>query len=311
MARYRILSIDGGGIRGIIPAIVLERLSAEPGLSGWLERADLIAGTSTGGLLALGLAAGLPPAEIREVYETKGREIFDDSWLDNVVDIGKLRGADYSLKNLRREVRRILGTKTLAQLRKRVVITAFDLDNECPDRSQRTWKPKIFHNFPGTDSDGAQLAYKVGLYTSAAPTYFPSEDGYIDGGVFAPNPSMCALAQTQDPRQRERPRLSQVVLLSLGTGTPLQHIRGKSLDWGYVQWARPIIDLILDGVTGIADYECHRLLAGRYWRLAPAFPPGVAVPMDAVRKLPYMTQFARNLRLNDTIRWLREQWMRG
>ena len=95
MAKYRILSLDGGGIRGIITAIILQRLNAEVGLSGWLDSTDLIAGTSTGGLLALGLCHGLPPEFIRNVYETKGAEIFDDSWLDDLVDLGKIAGADY------------------------------------------------------------------------------------------------------------------------------------------------------------------------------------------------------------------------
>ena len=65
---------------------------------------------------------------------------------------------------------------------------------------ERRWKPKLFHNFPGPDSDGGALAYRVAVATAAAPTYFASYDGYIDGGVFATNPSMCALAQTQDAR---------------------------------------------------------------------------------------------------------------
>ena len=104
MAKYRILSVDGGGIRGIITAIILQLLNAEAGLSGWLDATDLFAGTSTGGLLALGLACGLPPEFIRNVYETKCAEIFDDSWLDNLVDLGKIAGADYSIKNLEREL---------------------------------------------------------------------------------------------------------------------------------------------------------------------------------------------------------------
>lgn len=221
MAKFRILSLDGGGIRGIITAIILQRLSAENSLSGWLDSVDLIAGTSTGGLLALGLAQGIDLQIIRDLYEKKGSEIFDDSWIDNLVDLGQILGAQYDNQNLERELKAIFGQMTLAQLRKKVLITSFDMDNESADPKQRCWKPKLFHNFPGTDSDGAELAYKVGLYTSAAPTYFPTVDGYVDGGVFANNPSMCALAQTQDIRSGDRPALSDVVLLSLGTGTSL------------------------------------------------------------------------------------------
>ena len=88
-------------------------------------------------------------------------------------------------------------------------------------RRRRTWKPKIFHNFEGPDSDGAQLAYKVGTYTSAAPTYFDTADGYIDGGVFASNPSDVRgsrRARTRAICLADRAELSQVRLFSFGTG---------------------------------------------------------------------------------------------
>jgi hypothetical protein len=312
MAKYRILSLDGGGIRGIITAIILQRLNAEVELAGWLDSTDLIAGTSTGGLLALGLSYGMQPEFIRNVYETKGAEIFDDSWLDNLVDLGKIAGADYDIKNLERVLKTMFGKTTLAQLKRRVLITAFDLDNESRKKSLRTWKPKLFHNFPGDDSDGSELAYKVGLYTSAAPTYFPSVDGYIDGGVYATDPSMCALAQSQDSDFKERPSLAEVVLLSLGTGTSLLYIEGKELDWGYAQWAKQLISLMLDGTSGIADYQCKQILRDNYHRLAPVFPPGISIPMDAVDRIPYMIEFAesnRRVNLTATVKWLKQNWI--
>jgi len=132
--------------------------------------------------------------------------------------------------------------------------------------------------------------------------------GYVDGGVYAPNPSMCALAQTQDRRSRDAPPLSDVVLFSLGTGTSLTHIKGKNLDWGYAQWAKPLVNLMLDGVGGIADYQCKQILGPRYHRLAPTFPPGISIPMDAVNKVPYMIEFAGDLKLGATIKWIEGQW---
>ena len=308
MATYRILSLDGGGIRGIITVILMQRLNSDPQLAGWLDSVDLIAGTSTGGLLALGLANGLDLQRIRDLYENRGQAIFDDSWLDNLVDLGTIIGAQYGIRNLTRELRRILGQTTLGQLQKRVLIAAFDLDNEASDPARRTWKPKLFHNFPGPDSDSSLPAYKVGLYTAAAPTYFPSADGYIDGGVYASNPSMCALAQSQDSRFAGQPSISDVVLLSLGTGTPLTYIQGRSLDWGYAQWAKPLVNLMLDGTAGIADYQCRQILGQRYCRLAPVFPPGVSIPMDAVKRVPDMVQFAGTVDLSATVQWLKDHW---
>lgn len=308
MAKYRILSLDGGGIRGIVTAIMLQRLSAEPLLHSWLDSADLIAGTSTGGLIALALAHGLAPENIREFYETKGKDIFEDSLIDNILNLGKILGADYSIKNLESELKNIFGSTILSQLKKQVLITTFDLDNESQNKEKRTWKPKLFHNFHGNDSDGDVPVYKAGLYTAAAPTYFPSVDGYIDGGVYATNPSMCALAQSQDIRYINKPDISDVVLLSLGTGTSLLYIEGKELDWGYAQWAKPLVSLMLDGVAGIADYQCSQMLHERYHRLAPVFPAGVSIPMDGVDKIPYMIDFADSADISATVKWINQTW---
>ncbi len=308
MANYRIVSIDGGGIRGLVTTILLQRIVATPGLETLLDSIDLVAGTSTGGLLALAIAHQIDLAQIRDVYVSDGPKIFDDSWLDDLVDLGKLRGADYAIGPLQRVLKRLLGETSLGQLKKRVLITAFDLDNEALE--ERTWKPKLFHNFPGQGSDQAELAYKVGLYTAAAPTYFPSVDGYIDGGVYASNPSMCALAQTQDRRYFPTPGLDKILLLSLGTGTSLQYIKGKVLDWGYVQWVKPLINLMLDGTAGIADYQCRQILGERYHRLAPVFPNGVTIPMDDIDKIPYMIEFAEAFPIEPTVAWLRKTWLK-
>ncbi len=311
MGPYRILSLDGGGIRGIVTVILLQRLSAERELANWLDSVDLIAGTSTGGLLALGLAYGLDLEVMRDLYEKKGNEIFDNSWISNVVDLGRIIGAEYSHKNLEQKLKAFFGQTRLGELKKRVLITAFDLDNESPNPWSRMWKPKLFHNFPGPDNDADELVYKVGLYTSAAPIYFPAFEGFIDGAVYAANPSMCALAQSLDSRLEDRPSLSDVVLFSVGSGVSLFYIKGKSLNWGYAQWAKPLVKLIIDGTAGIADYQCRQILGRRYHRLSPTFPPGVSIPMDAVDQVPYMVGFTEQVDVSETVRWLKEYWFRG
>jgi patatin-like phospholipase/acyl hydrolase len=309
MPRYRILSLDGGGIRGIVQAILIERLNSN--VPGWLSRVDLFAGTSTGGVLALALARGLDPADIRRLYEETGPRIFDDTWADDLRDFGKVLGAQYQSRNLLRELKSVFGGDTLGRLRKRVLVTTFDLDNEEKNPRRRRWKPKLFHNFPGRDTDRDVLAYRLAAYACAAPTYFPSIDGYVDGGLYANNPSMCALAQSQDTRYLRRPpSVRDVTLLSLGTGTSLRCIRGKSLDWGYLQWARPLIEIMMDGVSGIADYQCEKLLGKNYHRMAPVFPPGTAVPMDAVRRIPELVAFADSIDIRGATGWLRKRWLK-
>jgi uncharacterized protein len=309
MAKYRILSLDGGGIRGVLTTTLLDRL--ELACPGFLAKVDLIAGTSTGGLIALGLAREIELRRIGDIYQTKGSQVFHDTLIDDVLDLGQFVGAQYSNKNLERELKALLGSKTkLAQLRKKVLITSFDLDNEAADPNQRTWKPKLFHNFPGPDSDDAVLAYKVGLYTSAAPSYFPSVDGYVDGGVFANNPSMCALAQTQDPRFGPPAKLADVLLLSIGTGSSPLHIEGKTLDWGYAQWARPLVSLILDGVNLIADYQCRMILGERYQRIQPVYPASISVPLDAIQQVPTLVKFAEDFNFAATVDWITKYWMK-
>jgi hypothetical protein len=286
----------------------MQRLTAEPGLGTWLDRTELIAGTSTGGLIALCVAAGVSLDDLRELYTTRAGIVFKDSFLDDLRDVGKVFGADYNVGNLEAEAKRVLGERTLGQLTKRVLVPAFDLDNGAA--TDRRWKAKLFHNFPGPDSDGHVLAYRVAVATSAAPTYFSSYDGYVDGGVFATNPSMCALAQTQDARvpANERADLAELRLLSFGTGRTLHYVEGDRLDWGYWQWVRPLLDLMLDGVNGIADYQCMQLLGEHYHRVAPTFPPDKSIGQDAVHEIPYLVEFASSLDLSATADWLRANW---
>ena len=171
---FRIISFDGGGTRGLYTAVLLKRLcDAVPEL---LERTDLYAGTSTGGLIGLSLAHGSTPAALVELYRDHAAAMFDDAWYDDVKDLGQLIGANYDNDNLRGLLEKIVGSSTLGQLGKKVLIPTFCLDNRSqdPDKSRRRWSPKFFHNFPGSDSDEKELALDVALRTSAAPSYFPS-----------------------------------------------------------------------------------------------------------------------------------------
>jgi patatin-like phospholipase/acyl hydrolase len=307
MASYKILSLDGGGIRGLLTAIILERLNLTN--PGWLDKVDLLAGTSTGGIIALGLAHGLTPTQLRNLYEKKGQKIFDDSWLDDLKDIGGLTGAEYDNKNLRRELNKTFANTRLKDIKKRVLIPAFDLDNENKDVKKRSWAPKFFHNFPGPDSDGTELVRNVALYTSAAPTYFPSVEGYVDGGVVANNPSVAALAQTQDTRSfKTPPKLKDVVLLSISTGKSLVYIKGKKHDWGYAHWGKSIIQIMMDGVTGVADYQCRQILKKKYYRIEPMFPPNETFNMDDVTKIPGLVSLANAVDLKKAITWIRRYW---
>lgn len=301
MTQFRILSLDGGGIKGLIMAIILERL--ESAVPGFLAKIDLFAGTSTGGLLALGLASGKTPTEARKLYEGKGQEVFKDSLLDDVRDLGSLIGADYDTEPLKEALSDEFGPVRLSELPKRVLVSAFDLDAPLyGNPSIRSWKAKFFHNFPGPDSDGERSVVDVGLFTSAAPTYFPIYQGFIDGGVVACNPSVCALAQAlHQPTGGQA--LEDIVLLSLGTGRNPRYIDSVDGDWGLIQWAPQLVHLVMEGSTDLADYQCRQILRERYLRLNPLLP--YPVGMDRVNQVPLITQIASQFPLENAISWLK------
>ncbi len=301
MSIFHILSLDGGGIRGLLTAILLERLeAARPGM---LAKVDLFAGSSTGGILALGLAAGRTPSQARALYEQRGREVFADSRWDNWRDLGHAVRAQYSNAPLKKVLTHEFGDMTLGDLPRRVVIAAFDLENDPSNPLPlRTWKAKFFHNFPGRDSDARERVVDVAMRTSAAPSYFPIYQGYIDGGVVAGNPSMTALAQALEPNTGGQV-LGNVSVLSVGTGRNARYVPAQDADWGWVQWAPHIIDLVLDGTSGVADYECRQLLGPRYHRLNPFLPE--RIDLDDVAKIPRLREIAERVMLEPALDWLR------
>ena len=208
------------------------------------------------------------------MYVTKRADIFHRSVFRAIANMGSILGAKYDIANLERVIKPFLGeTTTLGNL-KRVLIASFDLDSGPNYPGGRRWKPKLFHNFPGEDSDAKELAWKVGLYTSAAPTYFQPADGYVDGGVYASNPSMCAMAQTQDTRiEGGGPRKEEIVLFSLGTGISLKYIEKMQPDWGDAQWIEPLLAIMLDGVSGIADFNAGNCFGIDTFVKRPSFHP--------------------------------------
>jgi len=299
MAAYPILSMDGGGIRGIMTAIILQRLEKQ--YPGFLSKIQLFAGTSTGGLLALGLACGMSPAEMRVLYQEFGDIVFTDSTLDDFRDLGRLVGADYSLGPLKLVLTKQFGDRYLDSIPKKVLISSFDLDNDDPSQNKRSWKAKFFHNYPGSDSDGDQKIVDVALRTANAPTYFPIYQGYVDGGVVANNPSVCALAQALNPETGGQ-KLQDLVMISIGTGYNPRYVASQDGDWGLAQWAPHLIYLVMEGGTNLADYQCRQLLGRRYLRLNVHLPE--AIGMDRVDQIPLLEDLATNADLSQAFTWL-------
>lgn len=312
---YRILSIDGGGVRGLLVTVLLQRLAQESNRPHFLSQIDMFAGTSTGAIVALGMAMGFSPQKGRRLYEEKSPIIFADSFWDNLKDWGFAVGAQYSNEPLKEVLIEEFGaTTTLNDLPKKVLVAAFDLDNEETNSNKsRHWKPKFFHNYPGDDSDGTELVVNVALRSAAAPTFFPIYQGYVDGGVAANNPSMCALAQALDPRAAAK-QPEDVVILSLGTGTRPSFLTEQDGDWGWKQWGvrlrpdpvdmieLPLLEMVLDGMVQIPDFQCRQILRDRYFRLQTVLPEPIG--LNKIDKLDLLVETAVKVDLTDAIVWL-------
>jgi uncharacterized protein len=250
----RILSIDGGGIRGLIPAMLLGELESRS-RRPLVELFDLIAGTSTGGIIACALAKGLAAEEIVPLYRREGPEIFRRPLGRLVTSAGGLLDEKHDDAALNRALERYLGETTLGQARVDVMVTAYDLHAREP-YFFKSWRDE-WRDVRMTDAVRA---------TSAAPTYFEpwrlGDRSLVDGGVFATNPAMCAYAEAARLRPGE-----DVRLVALGTGRLTQRIdHDDAKDWGLVEWVRPLIDVVFDGVADTVDYQLLQLLGDRHHR---------------------------------------------
>lgn len=243
----RILSIDGGGIRGIIPALALQTLESETG-KRVQDMFDMFVGTSTGGIIALALARGKSPAQIVELFEDRGAEIFSKPfwWIG-------LTGPKYSADGLRRVLTDELGEAPMSSALKPVAVTSASLFRG--DAVQlRSWKAEA--------QDISMTA--AAMYTSAAPTFFPSANGHIDGGVWANNPCYRALRMAQKYYPGERLRL-----LSLGTGEPVEPIRLRGE--GLLGWPGHLIDALMNFGNKQAVRDCEEDLGEDFARVQVPF----------------------------------------
>ena len=307
MSPYRVLSIDGGGIRGILTARILERIEAA--IPGFINQIDLFAGTSTGGLLALGLAAGLSPTVLRELYDQFANRVFADSLLDDLKDLGNLIGAEYSVEPLKEILESTFGALTLSQLNKRVMVATFKLDNEGKGPGGvRMWKMKFFENYPGPGSDGGERVVDVAIRTSVAPAYFPTYQGYIDGGVAASNPAMCALSQALD-KVTGRQNVQNVALLSMGTGYNPHFLPIKDADWGLAQWAPHMLNIMLEADQDMVDFQCRQVLDQQYFRVNPVLPKEIG--LGSVKDIPDLLATAEKTDLSQAIAWARQNFFAG
>jgi patatin-like phospholipase/acyl hydrolase len=270
--RFRILCMDGGGLRGTFTAKFLAEI--EEGLGVRVaEHFDLIAGTSTGSIIALGLSLGMTPEELLNFYIHRGPEIFGGRRRRRFHSLWRRK---YSNRPLREALEEVFGERRLNECRNRVVIPSFNLT---------TREAKVFKTGHAGEEkgDGEWRAVDVALASSAAPTYLPAfEDGkgneFIDGGVWANNPALVAvieaIAVLGVPRENIR-------VLSIGTTHRAVSSRQGPRHGGKLEWAVQIADLFLDADVIAAERESELLIGEtgggshrkRYWRINPETGP--------------------------------------
>ena len=262
----KVLSIDGGGIRGVIPSVALQHIEEEAG-KGIAEAFDLIVGTSTGGILAAGLSApksGKTPRysakDMLELYTERGREIFERSFWRGVTSIGGATEEQYDHRPLEKLLKQYLGEATLTDCLVPIVVTSYDIERREPYffKTTRAQKRKDRNHYL---RDAARA-------TSAAPTFFEphvvrslaknsTRRVLVDGGVFVNNPAMCAYVEACTLGANAE----DIVVVSLGTGIATRKIQYEDAKgWGALGWVRPIISVMMDGEADAADYHLRQLL---------------------------------------------------
>jgi patatin-like phospholipase/acyl hydrolase len=285
-----ILSIDGGGIRGILPAAILahlEKLAQKESGNPRLRIAhlfDLLAGTSAGGILT---ALYLAPCEddksqprytaqqVLDFYCQLGPMIFRKPLGYLLRSAGGLLRSRYNEQALYEFSREIIGDSYVSEVMKDCLVTAYDLSSR---------KALLFGKH-ATVKYGNMADYKlcdIACATSAAPSYFipakiPARDGgerhLADGGVYANNPSMCALVEAFKIWPGKP--LEKMTMLSVGCGKvvrPYHH--HKTRNFGYIHWLNPILDILMSSVAETTDYQVMQMfqisgVPGNYTRIEP------------------------------------------
>jgi patatin-like phospholipase/acyl hydrolase len=301
MTPYRIVTFDGGGVRGSLMATLVKRLVREfPEL---LDQVDLFAGTSTGSVVALTLASGRNADTLVEFYSIENlRSAFSPAHFN----VFRPRYDNRNFKNLLET--HFPGDLRLKDLKHALLAPSFRLD----DNKTQDWEPVFFHNFP--DSEHLDhLVVDVALRSAAAPTIFPSHQGFIDGGVMANNPSTAAIAYAIG-HATPRPTLEDIRVLSIGTGLSPSIIKLNTSRWGVVQWmlnpfrspADPLLNVLMDGVVEADALMSERFLGRRYHRLNP--PLKEPTSLDNWRAIPQLIKTADNFDLQPTFEWIRTNW---
>jgi len=273
--RFQILALDGGGAKALFTAHVLARLEEDLRVN-LTDAFDLIAGTSAGGIVALGLGAGLPPSELVTHYEELVQTVFPRARRRPWRRIRQWTAPLYDAASLRAVLTEVLGARNLADSSKRLVVPAWDVARgsvhvfKTPhhERLKRDWR------VPMVD---------VAMATSAAPTFFPAArvDGHrlVDGGVWANNPSVVAVAEAVSMLGVP---LSAIRVLNVGTTESVSHHPKRRDGGGFIQWARSFAPMLVEAASRGGQGTAEHLIGREHFQRFDALVPGGLYELDSV-----------------------------
>jgi len=265
----KILSIDGGGIRGIIPSMVLAEIEKKTG-KRIAEMFDLMAGTSAGGIITLGLNVkgldGKPKfsaEEISNIFRVDGPTIFKKTLSKKARSIFGTIDERYDHKPLVKVLKGFMADKILKNSYTKTLISSYDIFNRHP-QFFKSWR----------DEYNNVKMWTLARATSAAPTYFEpvklkvnrKTAVLVDGGVFINNPAMSAYSEVvrliKEKDSDGNPILDYkpILLVSIGTGEyNTQYSYEDTKNWGIIKWGISILDVVFDGVSDAVDYQLRRI----------------------------------------------------
>lgn len=264
----QVLALDGGGAKALFTINVLARLEDDLGVR-IVDSFDLIAGTSAGGIIALGLGAGLTPAEIAERYESLTATVFPSKRASLLALPRRLARPQYDAEALVGALRDVLGDRLLGESAKPLLIPSWDTRSgevhlfKTPhhNRLTRDWK------IPMLD---------VARATSAAPTFFApayvDHQHLIDGGIWANNPSVVAIAEAVSMFKAP---LSEIKVLNVGTTDTLGAMPDSVHTGGLKAWLPQVLPLIMRaGSKGGEGVAAHLIGPDNYTRFDVTVPDG-------------------------------------
>lgn len=269
---FRVLALDGGGIKGTFTAAVLAELEAMTG-KRLADHFDLITGTSTGGIIGVALGLGVPASRVLDLYAGRGASIFPvprpgpRGWLEEWWR--HLRGPKHSQEVLEKEIREVLGSRKLGESKVRLVIPAFDGVRGSVQLFKTAHSPDYKQDY--------QLeAATVALGTAAAPTYFrgyarAGGGCYLDGGLWANSPVVVGLLEATCILGRN---IDDVELLSVGTTRCPYHVSHRRRNGGVAHWVAGLPDVFMQAQMEAALGQARLMTRGRLVRIDEMAAPG-------------------------------------